>query len=241
MNSLSEGQPTAEATVHIFDVCGTLFVEDTTVGLLLWHFGRRRALARVVAVWLLFSRRSPFHLVLRVVEFLARRHLAKHIAISLLAGEPIAELEASAQQYAGHLLETKTIAPVFDRLLTQRSRSRVILASASLEPLVSALCQRLDIQGVGSPLGHSCGLLTGKISKDLTGRKIDALVEAFGNDLFTSQACGYSDNLSDRDLLVKCAYRVVILHRPRDRARWDLKEAHYLRLFAREDLPETAS
>ena len=228
--------------VHIFDVCGTLFREDTTVGLLRWHLRRRGQTIKSLTLEALFSRRSPLNLLMRILERVSGRHLAKHLAIGLLAGEPLSELEASAQEYAGHLLQSKTVASVFERLLVaQRAKSQVILASASLEPLIRAVSQRLRVQGIGSQLGVSSGCLTGKLERDLTGRKVDALAEAFGADLFSGQAFGYSDNLSDLELLLKCDHRLVVLHGPRERSRWHLPEAHFVELSWGQDLPENSS
>lgn len=112
-----------------------------------------------------------------------------------------------------------------------RKHGVVILASASIDPVIDALCRRLQVQGVSSHLASSSDFYTGKLQHDLTGQKVPALLESLGPDVFAGASFAYTDNLTDLDLLLRCRHRTVVLHKPSHRARWHLEQAQFLELF----------
>ena len=106
----------------------------------------------------------------------------------------------------------------------------MILASASLEPVVAALASTMGARYVASGLRQQAGILTGLYASDLTGRKEQALIEKYGHDVLAGQVCAISDNFSDRLLLEKAANAYVVLHSESHRQRWQGLNATFLQV-----------
>ena len=210
-----------EADIYVVDVCGTLVRDDTTLGLLDYHFckdGSRFLRGRIFKS--VCMRRSLFWFMFAVAEKETGRHLLKHFAVRLLAGERLEALERSAREYS-ELLMAKRRVPTVRLLLEQPfSHGRVVLASASLEPIVAALAAAAGARYVASTLEHHEGVLTGHYETDLTGGKRQALLKKFGDDILTGRVFVITDNLTDRSLMDNAARAYVVLHDPAHRERW---------------------
>ncbi len=215
--------------VYIVDVCGTLVGDDTTLGLLGHHLShspmrqKRYMLFRAVT-----ARRSPLRLIFSVAEKLSGQHLLKHFAVRLLKGDRTEALNQSAAEYGASLLGERRVSSVWALLAAPLASGRVVLASASLEPVVASLASATGARHVASTLEHRDGVLTGRYANDLTGRKERALIEKYGESILTGQVCAISDNLSDRPLLEKAKQAYVVLHRESHRNRWQGVDATFL-------------
>lgn len=217
------------AEVYVVDVCGTLFRDDTTLGLLRHHFGKDKG--RAWRRWLFnlaSTRRSPFWFAFAVAEKLSGRHLLKHFLLRLLAGDRVAALEDSAREYAGILLSEKRIPAVWELLESAFDMKRVVLASASLEPVISALADSTGVRYVASTLEQYDGVLTGRYKTDLTGQKSQALLCKYGKEILGGQVCVFTDNFTDRALVESAAYSYIILHKSTHRERWKGVDATFL-------------
>lgn len=215
--------------VYVVDVCGTLVRDDTTAGLLAYHFKRTPERPwRGALLLALTARRSPLRICFAVLEKLSGRHVLKHVLVGLLKGDSLDALNASAKEYARHLLDQRRVSNVWDRLAEPLESGRVVLASASLEPVVAALAAALGARHVASSLAAHHGVLTGAYTHDLTGCKESALTVKYGANVLSGQVCVISDNLSDRPLLEKAAQACVVLHKPAHRVRWSGLAAHFL-------------
>lgn len=218
-----------ELDVYVVDVCGTLVRDDTTLGLLQHHFARdaqRRMRYRLYRA--LTARRSPLRLSFALAERLTGRHLLKHFAVRLLAGDKVETLNQSATEYAVLLLAERRVPSVWPLLEAPLQTGRVVLASASLEPVVASLAAATGARYVASALDQRNGVLTGRYAADLTGRKEQALVEKYGHGVLAGKMCAVSDNFSDRPLLEKAARSYVVLHRNSHRQRWLGLDATFL-------------
>lgn len=222
--------PGSKRPVHIFDVCGTLFREDTTMGLLKWHALRRRHLTRFSLLSALHSRKSPIRWGLMVCEKLLGRHILKHMALKTLWGEVPADVLDSAHEYISHLRSTCWVPSIEDRFKRALESDVVLLASASIEPAIAALAQQFSLEYVSSTLETHRGRYTGRYCKDMSGQKIEALVAKFGADCLGVGTSCYSDNFSDKGLLEACERRTVVIHKPRHRRRWTLEQTEYIDL-----------
>ena len=214
-------------THRIFDVCGTLVKDDTTLGLLRWHFARQRRWR----LWLLrglTARWSPARLLVAVAEKATGRHLLKHALVHLLKGDAVIDVERSATEYADWLLATRRVAQVSALLESTEGQGRLVLASASLEPVVKALAAQLDAIYVASQLQTTNGRCSGAYASDLTGRKMPALDAVLPSGWRQDGYLAVSDNLTDRDLLAGAQHACVVLHAERHRARWGDIKAEYL-------------
>lgn len=218
------------ARVYVVDVCGTLVRDDTTLGLLHYHFSRyRQRRGRLLAIRLLTGSRSPFRSAVALLEKVTGRHLLKHLLVAMLAGDRLADLDASGRGYARRLLEERRVSAVWGRLDLPQSGDRVVLASASLEPIVKALADALGARYVSSTLQTHNGILTGRYEEDLTGKKEQAIAKKYGESLLGESFDAFSDNVTDRDLLAKACCAYVVLHRESHRERWKGLPAEYLR------------
>lgn len=219
----------ATRKIHIFDVCGTLFFEDTTAGLVRWHCRRRGYYIWSLLLYCAFDESSPLHLVVKALERITGRHLAKRLLFRVLKNEATSEVRESSQEYVEHLLTQKRLSTLFNILEAANQKGeQIILASASVNPIIEELAERLRLPFVSSRLETRNGFYTGVLARDLSGNKVESLKEQFGSNVFSEYCCGYSDNLSDRELLALCREKTVILHRPAHRKRWDLPEALYV-------------
>ncbi len=221
----------AQPDVYVVDVCGTLVHDDTTLGLLRHHFARdERRPFRYLFFRTITARRSPLRLTFAVLEKLTGRHLLKHACVRLLKGDEVQGLNRSAVEYAQWLLLHRRLVPVWSLLNTPVQTRSVILASASLEPIVAALASIMGARYVASGLAQRTGLLTGYYERDLTGRKEQALFEKYGPAVLAGQVCAISDNSSDRKLLEKADLAYVVLHRESHRPRWHGLNAIFLQV-----------
>ena len=222
---------TALLDVYVVDVCGTLVRDDTTIGLVRHHLARdgdRRIRYRLFRA--MTARRSPVRLAFAVLEKLTGQHLLKHAVVRLLAGDRVESLNQSATEYAARLLAQRRVASVWPLIDSPVEARRVILASASLEPVVAALASTMGARYVASGLRQQAGILTGLYASDLTGRKEQALTEKYGHDVLAGQVCAISDNFSDRPLLEKAVKAYVVLHSESHRQRWQGLNATFLQV-----------
>lgn len=228
MTSLARGR-----AVAVFDVCGTLVKEDTTLGFLRFYFSQRGGRAQELILWAISERRSPLNLALRIIERFTRLHIAKRLALTLLKGQRKTELEHVARDYVQHLLRTGVVKPIIDEFELRRlDGARVILASASICVVISALADLLEVEYVSSQLAFEQGRCAGRLATDISGRKPEILNAFLGMGPETGYAYGYSDNFDDLELLRKCEYRTVVLRREFDRRRWTLTPARYVEAWS---------
>lgn len=214
---------------YVVDVCGTLVRDDTTLGLLRYHF--RRTGSHFGRAWLfdaMTHRRSPLWFGFAVAEKLSSRHLLKHCAVRFLTGDTVESLRVSAGEYADWLLTERRVSAVWQLLEEPLVSSRVVLASASLAPVVAALADALGVDYVASSLEVKGGRFTGKYFYDLTGRKEEALVEKYGDSVLAGADYVLTDNLTDLDIVKKAKCACVVLHHPSHRERWGDVNAEFL-------------
>lgn len=214
----------------IVDVCGTLVRDDTTIGLLRHHYerNRRHHYVRYAAFMLLTVRVSPFRWLFVLSEKISGRYLLKHILIAMLRGDDVNELYISADEYSSELLENRRVKSVWSRLESIVPRDQIVLASASLEPVVRLLAEKLGVGYVSSLLDVQQGLLTGRYFEDITGKKAQAISGKYGSQFLSGTFSIFSDNLTDRSLLEKADSAFVVLHRARDRKKWQGINANFL-------------
>lgn len=220
-----------ESAVYVVDVCGTLVRDDTTLGLLRQHFAsdnQRRA--RYILFRAMTAHRSPLRLTFAVLEKLIGRHLLKHAVVRLLKGDKVESLERSAAAYSILLLKERRLPSVWQLLDTILPTDRVVLASASLEPIVANLALAIGASHVASTLEHHNGVLTGRYAADLTGNKEQALAKKYGPALLDGQVLAISDNFSDRSLLERASKAYVVLHHDSHRHRWSGLKATFLKV-----------
>lgn len=221
----------SSATFFITDVCGTLVYDDTTLGLLRVHFSQQtRRQWRLPTLRVLTAHRSPFRLGIAVIERLIGKHILKHLLVRMLKDDTVSSLELNAEVYAQWLLDNRKVPAVWDVITPSIQDRHIILASASLQPIVSALAKQLGVSFVASELESNDGVLTGRYKNDLTGLKVQALSDLIGQDLSNSFYDAISDNITDQELLSGAKKAYVVLHRASHKERWAELSATYIRL-----------
>lgn len=206
--------------VCIVDVCHTLVSEDTTIGLLAWYFSHRPDRRwRLAALRLLTARASPLRIGVVALERLARRPVAKFLLVRMLSGDSMSALRRSGTEYAGHLLRGCKVNAVWDIVSPALDHDQVVLASASLAPVVGAIAEAIGAKYVASTLKVNGDVLTGRYERDLSGKKVEALRALFGGDI--PKGCTViTDNEADGSLLALAHARYVVLRKRRDRRHW---------------------
>ena len=219
--------------VFIFDVCGTLVRDDTTVGLLSWHFRRRGFFIRERLVKALFGD-GLLNFLVRGLEFATRLFFARKLAIFLLRGESPEEVLVSAKEYAQFLLAHRLEHQVFEMFQQFREQGVVVLASASVDPVINALGSILGVDALSSELEIGSSGYTGYLTLDLIGKKPGALLSRYGEGFFDANTTVVSDNFSDAELLAMCDTPWVVLRKSEHRFRWSLEGARYLEAAGEE-------
>ena len=178
----------------------------------------------------LTAHRSPFRLGIAVIERLTGKHVLKHLLVRMMKGDSVSSLELNAEVYAKWLLENRKVPSVWQVIAPAIKDKHIILASASLQPIISALAKQLGVRFVASELESSDGILTGYYKRDLTGLKLQALNDLMGNDLSSRLYDAISDNITDRELLSGARRAYVVLHKASHKERWTGLTATYIRL-----------
>ncbi|SFU32311.1 haloacid dehalogenase-like hydrolase [Halomonas korlensis] len=207
--------------LYIVDVCGTLVLDDTTLGLLRHHFAKDTA--RPLRARLFSAVCTPSSLpwwVFAVAEKLTGQHLLKRFAVRQLAGERCEALVESAHEYARRLLADRRVDPVWQVLEEPMATGRVLLASASLDPVIAALAYLTGARYVASSLEQRDGILTGHYETDLTGLKHQAMVTKYGETLLEGPISVMTDNATDRSLVEMASVAYIVLHKAAHRERW---------------------
>lgn len=212
--------------VAVFDVCDTLFRTNTTLGFLRFFAARAgdAAMSEVFRRWT--SRSMPGFYAGALAYRLLGWDLARGRLLRLLKSRTVDELQVAANDYAATELASQRVQPVHDRLLEHRKRGdRVILASSSLDVVISAIARRLEVEWVASELGYEHGRCTGKLVRDLTGRKPAALTALLDR---SASLHVYTDNRSDKTLLQMAERCTIILPAGPKGRRWAGEDCEYL-------------
>lgn len=211
-------------TIAIFDLCDTLYAENTTVGFLRFASKQEPSIAQALGRWL----DNPLFFLIGAVAQRLGRDLARERLIASLAGLWKGRIEQLASAYAAQL-EARGNAPIIRRLEEHRQQGdRVVIVSSSLAPVVEAIAARLGVAGHGSTLGFTPeGHCTGRITDDLTGAKpaIAGRLRGAGERMIV-----YSDNRTDEKLLRVADKGFVVLPASAKKTRWAGDDVGYIEL-----------
>lgn len=185
------------------DLCGTLVRENTTHGFLrtvMRHSWRRpivsAALSRM-GNWAC----NRLGVDARVATLIPSLYGIRRETLNQCAGD-----------YARNCLRARANDAVIEALAAARGNgAKIILATASLDPIASAFVRELDLDGaVSAQLAYDAqGKCLGRLAEDTTGRKLKYLSELMATRRW-SQFDVYTDNIEDLDLML-AAHRVYFL------------------------------
>ena len=195
--------------IAIFDVCHTLFKANTTAGFIS-HLQRRRGnLKQRLTVQLIRNRLSPVRYATLLYSKLTKHDLPRDILLSTLAGYSEADLRAAAQDYADVLFVDQKISQTHVLLAeAQRDGAHVVLVSNSLDIVIQAIANRFDCESIASKLAIKDGVCTGRLARNLTGKKHIVVKELLETPDANITVC--TDNRSDAELLRRATRRIVV-------------------------------
>jgi len=211
--------------IAVFDLCDTLFAENTTVGFLRKVAAEEGATKRALQRWL----GNPLFFLVGAIAQRLGRDLARERLVASLAGLSRDRIDELARRYAASLVASGGNQAVLGRLEAHRQAGdRVVILSSSLAPVVEAIAAALGVEGFGSTLGFTPDeRCTGRITNDLTGAK-PALARQLQRD--GERLVAYSDNRTDEALLRAADQGFVILPAGRGRSRWAGNDVGYIEL-----------
>ena len=187
----------------IFDICGTLYKSNTT-----FEFFR---FLKPNYHSILFS--LPFRVISKILRYF-KIDILRYLVIKSLSGYSKDFLYEKALEFYDYFLVNDKQSEIIDLLEIQKNQGYVILASASIDPVVHAIAKRLGIASyLSSQLEYCDNMATGYLSNDLLGKKITAL-ETQEIDLLVT------DNKSDIDLF-NISKRSIIISQERNLLFWE--------------------
>ncbi len=212
---LSAAKPVGEADVFVFDVCDTLFYSNTTFDFLRFVLAQRASGSKQLALKLLSAKWSPLFVGLVAWQKVAGGDPVKAGALRLLTGISRDELYELGRRFVAEFLPARRIARTHELLaeLAQTS-TRVVLLSASLDPVIAALATALgSIDFVSSRLEYDAqGICTGRLQQELTGQKQAALQTLLASPGEPLRLAVATDNFTDHGLVSQAQVRYVVVH-----------------------------
>ena len=234
MNTLATPSPPGEANVFVFDVCDTLFYSNTTFDFLRFVLQQQGATAKQTLLKSLTTRWSPLFVGLAVWQKALGGDPIKAVALRLLAGTPKAELYALGRRFVAEFLPARRIARSHELLAgLAATTTRVILLSASLDPVIAALAEALGpIEFVSSQLEYDKhGHATGRLVRELTGQKQHALQQLVANQAEPVRLAVATDNFTDLELVTQAQVRYVVVHSAAAKQFWQKLDPQFIEAY----------
>lgn len=178
-----------------FDVCGTLVNVNTTFDFVKYYHLKRKHLFRYLALLLVSG------LLGKVLERFFSFSIRKFV-IKSLKGEYRADIDLIASIYVEKIFKVNKIEKIFGILSDYRDKPElyeVVLISASIDPVIKAMSERINVRFFSSKLKVDDEMCVGTLETDLKGNKKKIVTSESNRFAF------YSDNLDDLD----CASYVV--------------------------------
>lgn len=224
MTVLSAGET---GRIAIFDVCGTLYRENTTRGFLT-HFHRSHATRSYARTeWMWTSTFSPVFYFGAIAYRWLGRDLAREMLLRSLAGVPRARVEQAARDYVASVLPAKRIEPLHAKLRDHcEAGDRVVLVSNSIDVVIEQIAHALGVEWRASQIGFEGHTCTGRLRTDLTGRKSVELARLDPDR--ESTLLVYTDNRSDMDLVHEADFATIILPPNGNKSAWRTDRIEFL-------------
>lgn len=222
---------TERPCLALFDLCDTLYCENTTRGFVghVHKTGGHRA--RALAMTLVHSKWSPgFYICAALYRFTGRDPF-KALLVRSLRGLSAEALNAAAADYVRQVLPRKRNAPL-QALFAEHlaAGDRVVIVSNSIDVVVEAVAAQSGVAWRGSPLEFDSGICTGRLIADIRGRKSSLLADLLDEDRDRTRIQVYTDNMSDRDLIECADQATVVIPKGKHKSEWGAVDADFLEL-----------
>ena len=183
------------------DVCGTLFDENTTSGFVV-HFHQENNNRRIAYILKILSgRRRVIPFLIAKIGRLVGVDFHKKLFVLTLKGATAESLQRAAASYCLSLND-KSISRTYEVIESMRSSGwSPVLASNSLDVVIDAVATMMQLPSVSSKLEFKGGVCTGRLGKDIAGKKRSSLEVFLGVNLDKIDFSVITDNESDSDLI----------------------------------------
>jgi HAD superfamily phosphoserine phosphatase-like hydrolase len=213
----------------IFDVCNTLFDSNTTFDFIRFALKEKRPNKQFLFK-ALTKRLSPFFIAGILLGKALGKDLVRNLSVSLLKGLRKEELLALAEDFYNKHLQTRRITDVIQILEDSRMGHEIWLFSNSIDPVIQTIAMHLGLQFEASELEYNQqGIFTGRIKRDLSGKKQEAFLKRFGKEARIKMMC--SDNKSDLEILKLAQKPIVVIYKPSDKRFWQTLNPTFIEKF----------
>ena len=203
--------------IIVSDVCDTLYFSNTTMDYVFYVLKQEGRKGSLNLIYSISSKKSPLFYSLILISKIIKVDLIKVMTVKMLKGISKETLDRYAQSFVKEELSGRKIEKTFS-LLNQFSGARWILLSSSLDPVVSAVAATLKSEYASSQLEYKQGICTGKLIFEMKGKKHEVLEDKFGT--FSEELLVISDNISDRELILKADKRYAVVYKDKFKSFW---------------------
>lgn len=198
----------------VFDLCNTLYFSNTTFDFIEYALRKNHSRFRLGFFHLISKRFSPIGILLLCIEKFCYKDLIKVLAVRQLRGLSRNELNDHAERFVSEYLRQRKIHEIHQMLQrVKKSDAMIYLMSESLEPIVRAVSNELEVGYFGVKLRFCDGYSTGHLEGG--GQKLD-WVSGIDHDILTA----VSDNKTDCLLLEKADHGYAVIQYARYSRFW---------------------
>lgn len=212
--------------VAVFDVCGTIYDENTTFAFLDSYFSKNRK-------YIFFRKLSKIS-IWKVINYPFYRFLHKDItriiALSFLRGESLSDVDRSAQEFVSVYLPSKIKKDIDSLYNYYRDQDfDMVLMSGSLDFLIRHVGLSLMASNTfATELEVKNGVYTGKVSKDQLFNKAEVLQLNYPDLKYLVVV---SDNKTDLPLFLLADKAYAVCNKEKKLRYWLSKKISHLELL----------
>lgn len=193
----------------IFDLCGTIVKSNTTFDFIKYYHKTKKNHFHFFYMSLLTSFLGKiFH---RIFKFSMRK-----AALKTIRGIPLDQLEKTAKKFSEITLKNQKndiVIKIFN-FYNNKNCYDIIIASASISPVVQAFSERLNIPFVSTILETKDNNVTGNIRYDMKGNKLASFMS---DDIYLV----VTDNFDDLPL-IRNSEKAIIITKKKHAHKWKI-------------------
>lgn len=221
-----------EPELFVFDICDTLFYSNTTFDFIKFVLQERKQTGKLRQFNLFTRKTSPVFVGLYFLQKLIKEDWPKKLCLGLLKDMPKAELYALGEAFEKRFLSSRLIDRTHQMLCELRKEGkRVVLISASIDPVVAAIAKALEVEFRCSELSYNeQNQFTGELKREMTGQKLIEL-----RKMMSSQDAPFAvatDNFSDRSLVEAACHRYVVVYNDKALNFWQDLQPDFIKLYS---------
>lgn len=206
-------------TLAVFDICDTLYAQNTTFGFI--RYLKRGRTSFDLPDTIATARWSPVFLSFAAVSKVTGRDHLRNLYLRCLGGMKRTELDSAADAYVAEILEPLALPWTHTALKDALDQGQTVcLASSSIDCVAMAIARRLGALCFSSKLEYCDDLCTGRLACDISGKKRDVILALPGLRVGTTRIRVFTDNVTDIDLVRFADEATIILPGGRGREKW---------------------